>query len=69
MNKWFRHKEHRNAVAKLVFHEHLNVHRLTFYHVVKDDLEVTNHEEVTKEFYIDPQEAIDTLAKLDYEEE
>ena len=31
--------------------------------------EYVMHKEVTKVFYIDPQEAIDTLAKLDYEEE
>ena len=67
MNKWFRHKDHRNAVAKLV--ELPGIYRLTFYHVIKDDLHMTDHEEVTKEFYVDPQEAIDTLAKLDYEEE
>ena len=68
MNKWFRHKDHRNALAVLWKIRNLSW-RLTFYHVVKNNIEVMEHEEVTKEFYIDPQEAIDILAKLDYEEE
>ena len=67
MNKWFRHKEHRNSVAKLSELKHC--HRLTFYWVTKDTLEQCDHEEVTKAFYLDPQEAIDNLVKLEYVEE
>ena len=74
MNKWFRHKDHRNAVAKLAgyapFISSDDLHyRLTFYHIIRGELDIVEHEEVTKIFYVDPQEAIDTLAKLDYEEE
>ena len=69
MNKWFRHKTHRNAVAKLTLLSNKIIYLLTFYHVVKDALVVTQHEEVTKEFYVDPSEALETLGKLDYEEE
>ena len=67
MNKWFRHKIHQNAIAKL--QEMSHCYRLVFYWIVKDELEQREHEEVTKMFYVDKREAINVLFKLDYLED
>jgi len=65
--KWYRHKEHSNAVAKL--YNLGSCHRLVFYWIVNDLYERRDHEEVTKMFYLDPQEARNALFNLGYEED
>ena len=63
---WFTMKNHPRAVASL---SHKCPYRVTFYWKCKDDYLERRYDQVSKIYYIDKQEAIDALEKLEYEED